>query len=126
VRAVWPDVAPRSPSPSPKLALAERRRTPRQAPVTDPTRIETTNWRLSVGFWTKEWRDEQVYEVGWINPNPQVESPCGSLRGLELANDPSLDRCVSETSGSDLELERRLFFSLIGAFPRSSRQVRVG
>src|SRR5207248_9937489 len=20
----------------------------------------------SVGFWTKEWRDEQVYEVGWM------------------------------------------------------------
>jgi RimJ/RimL family protein N-acetyltransferase len=20
----------------------------------------------SVGFWTKEWRDEQIYEVGWI------------------------------------------------------------
>ena len=20
----------------------------------------------SVGFWTKEWREEQVYEVGWM------------------------------------------------------------
>jgi RimJ/RimL family protein N-acetyltransferase len=28
----------------------------------------------SIGFWTKEWRDEQVYEVGWMVV-PEFQGP---------------------------------------------------
>ena len=39
----------------------------------------------SVGFWTKEWRDEQVYEIGWmVVPEHQGRIVKASIAALDL------------------------------------------
>src|SRR5947209_5223393 len=39
-----------------------------------------------VGFWTKEWRDEQVYEVGWmVVPDPGPRHRGGGDRAGDRA-----------------------------------------
>jgi RimJ/RimL family protein N-acetyltransferase len=49
----------------------------------------------SVGFWTKEWRDEQVYEVGWmVVPEFQGRgvAAAATAQAIELAKRDNKDR----------------------------------
>ena len=57
----------------------------------------------SVGFWTKEWGDEQIYEVGWmVVPEFQGRgiAVAGTVQAIELASArPSIASCTpSRTS----------------------------
>ena len=42
----------------------------------------------SVGFWTKEWREEQVYEIGWMVV-PEIQgrgiAVAGTVHAIDLA-----------------------------------------
>ena len=76
----------------------------------------------SVGFWTKEWRDEEVYEIGWmVVPEFQGRgiAAAATAQAIALAkNDrrhrvmhafPNLDNAASNA------ICRKLRFELLGA-----------
>ena len=76
----------------------------------------------SVGFWTKEWRDEQVYEVGWmVVPEFQGRgvAVAATAQAIERAKRDDLHRLMHAFPNVDNApsnaICRRLGFELLGA-----------
>ena len=76
----------------------------------------------SVGFWTKEWRDEQVYEVGWmVVPEFQGRgvAVAATAQAIERAKRDGLHRLMHAFPNVDNApsnaICRRLSFELLGA-----------
>ena len=65
----------------------------------------------SVGFWTKEWRDVQVYEVGWmVVPEFQGRgiAVAATAQAIELAKRDDKHRFVHAFPTSTTAVERDL------------------
>jgi RimJ/RimL family protein N-acetyltransferase len=76
----------------------------------------------SVGFWTKEWRDAQVYEIGWlVVPECQGRGVAGAAtaQAIERAKRDDLHRLMHAFPNVDNApsnaICRRLGFELLGA-----------
>ena len=76
----------------------------------------------SVGFWTKEWRDEQVYEIGWmVVPEFQGRgiAVAATAQAIELAKRDGKHRFMHAFPNVDNApsnaICRKLGFTLLGA-----------
>jgi RimJ/RimL family protein N-acetyltransferase len=76
----------------------------------------------SVGFWTKEWREAQVYEIGWmVLPEAQGRGIAGSAtaQAIELAQrdalHPAMHAFPNVDNAASNAICRKLGFQLLGA-----------
>jgi RimJ/RimL family protein N-acetyltransferase len=76
----------------------------------------------SVGFWMKEWRDQEVYEVGWmVAPEFQGRgiALAATAQAIELAKRASMHRFMhafpNVDNGPSNAICRKLGFELIEA-----------
>lgn len=76
----------------------------------------------SVGFWTKEWRDHPVYEIGWmVVPEFQGRgiAVAATAQAIELAKHDAMHRCMHAFPNVDNTASnaicRKLGFELLEA-----------